>query len=131
MKITPADKAFADCVKFKDRNTCQKCGIQRDRMECSHIHSRRHRTIRWCKENAITKCHNCHRWWHENPTESGVWFENKYGSGAVEVLKEKKNSRVKVSKLEEKDIAKHYREQLKLMKEADLEGKELDFISWQ
>jgi len=44
----------------------------------------------------------------------------------VELLIEKKNSKVRVSKLEEKDIAKHYREQLKLLED----GAET-FISWQ
>lgn len=131
MKISPADKAFADCVKFKAQNKCVRCGMVRDRMECSHIHSRRHRTIRWCKENGTCKCHGCHRWWHENPTEAGVWFVNKFGQGIEDILIEKKNSRVKVSKLEEKEIAKHYREQLKIMEKQLKGGEPLDFESWQ
>ena len=127
MKISPADKAFADCVKYAANNVCSKCGIQRDRMECSHIYGRRHRTIRWCKDNAVCKCTTCHRWWHENPTESGAWFINKYGQGVMDILTEKRNSRIKVTKLEEKEIAKHYRQQLKLMKENDSR----EFESWQ
>jgi hypothetical protein len=126
MKISPADKAFADCVKYEAKNICARCGVQRERAECSHIHGRRHRTIRWCKDNAICKCHTCHRWWHENPTESGEWFKEKYGEERVNILLIKKNMRQKVSKIEEKEIAKHYRQQLKLMKE----GQET-FESWQ
>jgi len=126
MKISPADTAFSNCVKKAANNTCVKCGVKRDRMECSHIFGRRHRTIRWCKENAVCKCTTCHRWWHENPTESGIWFIGKYGQGIMDILTEKRNHRVKVTKLEEKDIAKHYREQLKL-----LENGATDFVSWQ
>jgi hypothetical protein len=102
-------------------------------MECSHIHSRRHRTIRWCKENALPKCSTCHRWWHENPTESGRWFEEKYGAGMVELLLEKKNVRLKVPKSEEKAVAKHYREQLKAIEQKRDDGEVgfIDFESWQ
>ena len=132
MNITPSDKAFADCVKAAYDNTCQKCGIH-GRMENSHIHSRRHRTIRWCKENALPKCHGCHRWWHENPTESGKWFEDKYGPGLVELLREKKNNKFKIPKVEEKEIAKHYRFELKKIKEKRIDGAVgyVDFLSYQ
>ena len=43
------------------------------------------------------------------------------------------NSRVKVSKIEEKEIAKHYREQLKIMQEKRAAGEEgrIEFESWQ
>ena len=115
-------------------NTCEKCGIQ-GRMEASHIHGRRHRTVRWCHNppNVIPKCHTCHRWWHENRTESGAWFKAKYGEGVVDLLLEKKNLKVKVPKTEEKEIAKHYREQLKIIEQKRLDGATgfIDFVSWQ
>jgi len=132
IKITPADKAFADCVKAAYDNTCEVCG-KVGRMECSHIHSRKHRTIRWCKENAIPKCHTCHRWWHENPTESGAWFVEKYGEGIESILIEKKNIKLKIPKSEEKDIAKHYREQLKMIEQERSSGVSgyIDFESYQ
>lgn len=118
MKISAADTWFSKAVKLRDNNTCQKCGIQKERMECSHVHSRRHRTIRWDLMNAKTLCHGCHRWWHENPTESGKWFEETYGITHVEILLEKKNAYFKVPKSEEKEISKHYREECK-KKESD------------
>ena len=132
IRISPADKAFADCVKEAYDHTCEKCGRQ-GRQECSHIHSRKNRTIRWCKENALPKCHSCHRWWHENPTESGKWFESKYGEGMVDLLLEKKNYKFKIPKNEEKEIAKHYREQLKIITAKRAEGQTgfIDFISYQ
>ena len=132
VKITPADKAFADCVKAAYDYTCQVSGVQ-GRVELSHIHSRRHRTIRWCKENALPKCHYKHRWWHENPTEAGLWFLNKYGQGMVDLLIEKKNNKFKVPKSEEKEIARHYREQLKIIEAKRAEGQTgyIDFVSYQ
>lgn len=132
MKISPADKAFADCIKEAHNHTCAVCGIQ-GRMELSHIHSRRFRTIRWAVLNALPKCHTCHRWWHENPTESGAWFEKTYGEGVVDLLIEKRNAKFKVPKSEEKEIAKHYREQLKIIEQKRADGATgyIDFESWQ
>ena len=118
MKITPADTAFSKAIKLRDNNTCQRCGIKRDRMECSHVKGRRHRTVRWDLLNAKTLCHSCHRWWHENPTESGLWFIETFGQWREDLLLEKMNNRIKIPKSEEKDIAKHYREQCKI-KEQD------------
>ena len=127
VKRSPADIAFSDCVRYAAGYTCQKCGKVDGQMECSHIFSRKNRTIRWAKDNAMCKCHTCHRWWHENPTESGDWFRNLVGEGAYQILVEKKNSKQRVSKLEEEEIAKHYREQLRKMQSGDQD----DFDSWQ
>ena len=132
MKISPADKAFSDCVREAADNTCARCGLQ-GRVECSHIHGRRHRTIRWAKENAVAKCHGCHRWWHENPTEAAHWFQGQYGQGVIDRLREKLNCKVKVTKKEESEIARHYRLQLKGIRERRANGETgpLQFESYQ
>tara|TARA_B110000977_G_C10751770_1_gene367154 strand:+ start:417 stop:551 length:135 start_codon:yes stop_codon:yes gene_type:complete len=44
----------------------------------------------------------------------------------MQLLREKKDSKVKVSKLEEKEIAKHYRAELKKLQDGAQ-----DFESWQ
>ena len=132
VKIKPSDKAFADCLKTAHNYTCERCGKE-GRMETSHVYSRRHRTIRWCKDNANCLCHYCHRIWHENPLDSFVWFDEKYGSVRREFLIEKMALRFKVPKLEEKDITKHYREQLKIIEQKRSDGVMgyIDFVSWQ
>ena len=117
MKISAADSHFSKAIKLRDKNTCQRCGIQKDRMECSHVFGRRHRTIRWDTLNAKTLCHACHRWWHENPADSGRWFAERFGEWRLELLREKRDSRVKVPKTEEKDISKHYRKECKLLEQ--------------
>ena len=75
--------------------------------------------------NAMSQCNGCHRKWHESPLKSFAWFESEFGIGRVELLKEKMNNKVKVSKLEEKEIAKHYREQLKIVESGG------DLVSYQ
>lgn len=102
-------------------------------MDCSHVYSRRHRTIRWCKENAKCLCTTCHRWWHENPADSGAWFESLVGEGFIDALREKRDSMVKVPKSEEKEIAKHCREQLAIIEQKLLDGEPtpIDWVSYQ
>lgn len=51
----------------------------------------------------------------------------------MEILREKVNAKFKISKSEEKEIAKHYREQLKIIEQKRLDGVTgfIDFESWQ
>lgn len=137
IKINLADSYFSKCVRASNQYICERCGTQYDKsstgLHCSHIFSRRHRTIRWCKDNAQSLCMACHSWLGGNPADSGAWLTETLGEAHLEILREKMNSKVKVSKLEEKDIAKHYREQLKLIEQAIANGETgvIDFESWQ
>jgi hypothetical protein len=78
-------------------------------------------------------CFGCHQWFGGNPADSGQWLEQEIGEGAIQVLREKRDSKLKVPKLEEKDIAKHYREQLKEIEKKRDSGQTgyIDFESWQ
>lgn len=132
VKIKPADQYFSKCVREAADNTCETCG-KTGRMEASHVYSRRHRTIRWDTMNIMCQCNGCHRKWHESPLKSFEWFEETYGSGRVELLREKMNSKVKVTQNEERLISKHYREQLKIIQEQRDQGVvgPIDFVSYQ
>ena len=141
MKLSPADIAFSQCVRAANDYVCQKCGIQKlpngrrggSGMECSHRYSRRHRTIRWAKDNADCLCSGCHRWFGENPIDAVAWLTQKNSKGALEILTEKRNAQFKVTKAEERDIARHYREQLKIIEEKRNNGQKgyIDFESYQ
>ena len=71
-------------------------------------------------------CFSCHQWFGGNPVDSGVWVEKELGEGVIILLREKMNSRARVSKLEEKEIAAHYKLQYELL----IAGAS-DFVSWQ
>ncbi len=137
IKIKPADTAFSKCVRAGNDWTCERCKTKYEEgsmgLHCSHVFSRRHRTTRWCKDNAQALCFSCHQWFGGNPADSGRWVEGFIGEGVIDQLREKIHSRVKVSKLEEKDIAKHYREQLKIIEQKRNDGDTgyIDFVSWQ
>lgn len=137
IKRTPADDYFSKCVRERVNYRCERCGKQYDKsstgLHCSHNYSRRHRTIRWCKENALALCFSCHSWYEGNPPESGRWLVEKIGETNHEILREKMRSNIKVSKQEENDIAKHYKNELEKMQQRRLNGEvgDLDFTSWQ
>lgn len=137
IKRNPADDAFSKCVRAAADYKCQKCGTQYDKsssgLHCSHNFSRRHRTIRWCKENALSMCCSCHQWFGGNPADSGRWLEEFIGIGTVDLLREKMNAKIKIPKAEEKEIAKHYREQLKIIQQKREDGEigQIEFDSYQ
>ena len=137
MKTSTADQYFSKCVRAANNYCCEKCSKQYDSsstgLHCSHIFSRRHKTIRWCKDNAQSLCFACHQWFGGNPADSGKWLEDLLGEAHLDLLREKMRSKMKVPKSEEKAIAKHYKEQLKLIQEKRDAGEQgyIDFVSWQ
>lgn len=137
MKISQADLWFSKCVREAADWICERCGKKHEEgstgLHNSHIFSRRHRAIRWAKDNTQALCFSCHQWFGGNPADSGRWVEELLGSGHIELLREKRDSMVKVSKLEEKEISAHYRKEykrLQMLRAAGYRGK-LDFESWQ
>ncbi|AUR89788.1 NinG protein [Vibrio phage 1.132.O._10N.222.49.F8] len=132
MKRDIADDAFSKCLREAHDNTCEMCG-KIGRMECSHVFSRRHMSIRYDKLNANCLCNGCHRKWHESPLNSAHWFKMQFGEARYDLLVEKRNQIAKGIKSEKKAIAKHYREQLKLIQERRESGEVgyIDFISYQ
>lgn len=137
IKRSPADMWFSKCVRAANNYTCACCGKVLDAsssgLHCSHNFSRRHRTIRWCKENALPLCYSCHAWFGGNPADSGKWLEEELGEGVLNILREKRDSKTKVTKQEEKDIAKHYREQFKIIEQKRANGVTgyIEFESYQ
>lgn len=131
IKTKPADQAFSRCVRTAANWTCERCGSVHEKgsmgLHCSHIFSRRHRTIRWSKDNVQALCFSCHQWFGGNPADSGYWVTELLGAGHMDLLREKKDSKQRVSKQEEKDIAAHYRAELKRLEAGEI----TDFESWQ
>ena len=137
MKTSPADAWFSKCVRLRAAWTCERCGAvhgpSSTGLHASHVFSRRHRTIRWDGLNAQALCHACHSWYGGNPADSGRWVEQVLGEGAISILREKMNSRVKVPHAEEKAIASHYRaefQRMQAIRDAGVDGR-VEFESYQ
>ena len=100
ISIHRLDTLFAHVIKQRDRWTCQRCGKvfipgKAQGLDTSHVVGRRHKSVRWHPLNAKAVCFTCHRWWHENPTESGKWAEAFLGPEKYAELIALKNETVK------------------------------------
>ena len=85
IKTTKHDRRFSELIRLRD-DVCQMCG-RAGRTECSHVYSRRHKSIRWDTRNAFAACHQCHRHWHSNPLLSHEWLEATIGEKQVTMLR--------------------------------------------
>lgn len=103
IKFDKRDLLFSKLIRARDR-CCVRCGRSDARLECSHIFSRRHAATRWDPDNAKALCFTCHRWWHENPADSGEWIKGYLGAEKLERVRLKAMASTKVSKAEREEI---------------------------
>ena len=93
--MTVADVAFSQCVKERANYCCERCGKSyRDDdsgLDCSHVFSRRYKSIRYDPDNAMALCFHCHKfWWHSDPVDSGEWAIKKLGRDKIKALRKKR-----------------------------------------
>lgn len=74
--IHKCDEAMSLLVREKGQ--CERCGSTYNMLNHAHVWGRANKTLRWDILNAMCLCVTCHFWWHEYPTESGLWFKEKY-----------------------------------------------------
>ena len=134
IKRTKHDAIFSDLIRERADYCCERCGknCRNGRLDCSHIFGRRHTRTRWEPDNAQALCYSCHNWFGENPYEAGLWLESIYGSGYMEILREKKNSVYKMKPAEKEEMYKHYKEEYRKMMYKRGEGVEgrIEFEGW-
>jgi hypothetical protein len=64
-------------------------------------------------DNAVTLCRYHHQWFGSNPVAFTDWLTKIYGSGHMDILREKANATLKTNKLLRKEISDHYRTELR------------------
>ena len=84
IKIDPLDTLFGHFVKLRD-GKCQYCG-RTGRLETSHFHGRRKRSVRFDPDNACALCFSCHQHLGENPYVHTEFFKKRLGSERFEQL---------------------------------------------
>jgi hypothetical protein len=117
IKRTPADAAFSNVVRMHVQR-CERCYRSDGRLECAHLVGRRVAVLRWDLLNAVCLCHNCHRYFTEEPKAFSDWIEQEF-PGRWEVLEEKRRALVKNNKATRAEVAAHYRRELKRMEQDD------------
>jgi hypothetical protein len=68
-------------VILRDKNTCQRCGnpgADGYKIDWSHVHTRRIRSLRWMPWNSKALCAGCHMWWGAYREQSREWFILKF-----------------------------------------------------
>jgi hypothetical protein len=80
--VNHARKIASDLAKYRDNYTCLRCSRSSEqgwKIDASHIKPKgTYRSMSADVDNIKALCSNCHRWWHSNPTESGIWFEKTF-----------------------------------------------------
>jgi len=88
IKIKPLDVLFSKYIRLRARGVCERCGkeVGFKRLQTSHFHGRRKRTVRWHEDNAAALCFSCHQHFTENPLEHTEWFKKRLGEQGFELL---------------------------------------------
>ena len=116
IKRDQADVWFSKAIRARD-GKCVFCG-RIDTLEAAHIYGRRLRSVRCSMDNCVTLCHYHHRHFTEQPIEFRDWLIKHYGEQHMQLLREKSRAIFKTTAAIRKDIAKHYRNEMKRI-EAD------------
>lgn len=146
IKIHPADSWFSKCIREAADWTCEAheyCGFNTSGkfeegsqgLHCSHYFGRGGYGTRFAVENCDAHCFACHQKLGSNPDDFTRWKAQKYGEGMIGILREKRNDigLAKAIKKNLKDVAKHYREEHKRLKQLRAEGitGKLDVIGYE
>ena len=126
IKRCSADAAFSNAVRMSRNNTCEHCGKADGRVELAHIYGRRAKSVRWDTLNGLCLCSYCHMTFTANPLDFEAWLREYLGQGYLDILNEKRQKLLKTTKAYRQEVAKHYREQIKLM-----EAGRHDLVSYQ
>ena len=81
VRISPLDRLFSKYIRLRAGERCERCGnyVGFSRLQCSHFHGRRKKSVRWNEDNACALCFTCHRYLTENPLEHTEWYRQKIG----------------------------------------------------
>ncbi len=120
IKRDKIDKVFSDLVRERDNWTCQRCNKyypegQRRGLHCSHIFSRRHRATRWEPYNAVAHCYACHEYLGGNPVKFDQWARQYWGNYVIDMLDEKHNQIIKLTKKDKTELYEHLKSEYKKM----------------
>lgn len=136
-KCSSADTWFSRCVRERAEWKCEYCKREFAHdthvLDCSHFYGRRARRVRFDGDNAFAHCRGCHNRLGENPGLFTSWAVRTRGQGWFDILTEKWNDTArKITKQEERQIAKHYKQEYETMQKKRNEGKTgwLEFVNY-
>jgi len=101
------DDVCRKIIRLRDDNRCQKCGklIKGSDSHASHVVAKGSGASlrRWDLLNLFLACTHCHfQFWHDNPTESGKWFAEKFPAreAYLEIYRYDKPAKISTAEME-------------------------------
>jgi len=100
------DDICREVIRLRDDNQCQKCGktIKGSNSHPCHVVAKGNGASirRFDLLNIFLGCMNCHRWWHDQPTESGLWFAKKFPArdAYLEIYRYGKPAKISTAEME-------------------------------
>ena len=115
IKRCPADAAFSTAVRMSRNHTCEHCQRTDGKMEAAHIYGRANKSVRWDTMNILCLCFRCHLDFTGNPLDFETWLKGYFGNGYLDILNEKRHRIQKTTAAYRKEVAAHYRAEIKLL----------------
>lgn len=93
MKIDPLDKLFSQYIRMRAIarvHGCERCGHWKEdykQLDCAHLISRWHKSIRWDPDAAIGLCGGCHMWIDHEAEEKIQLLKSIVGEEGYDLLR--------------------------------------------
>lgn len=96
IRITALDRMFSVYIRRRANWTCECCykGFREGdgRLQCSHFHGRRKKSVRWDPDNCVALCFHCHQRFTENPMTHVSWMQRHLGEVRFQSLQVRANN---------------------------------------
>ena len=137
IKRTPLDAVFSDLVRERADWQCEVCHKQfPDRkgagLHASHYFGRRGVSTRHHGDNVFSHCFGCHQKLGSRPHDFTVWVKKQLGETRYDVLVLRANKPLKRYKGETKEMQKHFKDELKRIRDRRMSGEEgiIEFVEY-
>lgn len=124
--VKSLDKVFSEFIRLRDSKPydykyckCISCGriLPYEDFDAGHFHSRIHMATRFNEDNVHAECRRCNRFSADHLIDYQVNLIRKIGQKKFDALNIKARSTYKYSPWELEILIKHYKDEIKKMKE--------------
>ena len=109
-------------MNYKERHKRNMTRKRRHYLHCAHFKSRGNWGTRFNPSNVAALCYGCHSYIDRDSGYKEKWFRKYLGEGLADLMVEQAAQPAYGIKKQKKEIAKHYREELKRLKQLRLDG---------
>lgn len=124
--VKSLDRVFSEYIRLRDSKAygfkyckCISCGriLPYEDFDCGHFHSRTHMSTRFDEDNCHAECRRCNRFSADHLIDYQTNLIHKIGQKKFDALRVKAHSTYKYSPWELEILIKHYKEEIKKLKE--------------